>query len=155
MGIAVTLLAPDSADGKPTAPGVDAFRAPRDYSADCHSGPAINGKLCEEGIVTHGHYAENGNHSGPNGTWSAVPGPPTSSVSIADFQYFPGDLSSATTTGIPQVPLGTNLKFLNSEGLGIYHTITTCAFPCMGSTSASFPVPASSSPSVAVAASAL
>ena len=68
MGIAVTLLAPDAADGKPTAPGVDAFRAPRDYSADCHSGPAINGKLCEEGIVTHGHYAENGNHSGPNGT---------------------------------------------------------------------------------------
>ncbi|MEA2497030.1 MAG: hypothetical protein QOJ29_4941 [Thermoleophilaceae bacterium] len=139
MGIAVALLAPDTPDGKPTAPGVDPFRAPRDYSEDCKSGPGINGKLCMTGLVTHGHYAENGNHTTASGKWSGKPGPQTDAVGIANFQYFPGDLNGST--GVPQVKLGTNLKFFNSEGLGIYHTITTCAFPCLGGTSASFPVP--------------
>jgi hypothetical protein len=140
MGIAVALLAPNTPDGKPTAPGVDPFQAPRDDSADCKSGPGINGKLCTAGLVTHGHYAENGNHAGAAGTWDAKTGQQTSSVAIADFQYLPGDLSQKSM-GIPQVKLGTNLDFVNTEGNGIYHTITTCAFPCLGATSASFPVP--------------
>jgi hypothetical protein len=141
MGIAVTLLAPDTPDGKPTAAGVDPFHAERDYSDNCRSGPAINGKICMTGLVTHGHYAENGNHTTAAGTWNAKPGPQTDSVGIANFQYVPGDLGQASSTGVPQVKLGTNLKFFNSEGLGIYHTITTCRFPCLGPTSASFPVP--------------
>jgi hypothetical protein len=145
MGIAVTLLAPDTPDGKPTAPGVDPFRAPRDWSEDCKSGPAINGKLCMHGLVTHGHYAENGNHTTAAGTWNAKPGPETSAIGIANFQYFPGDLGQASSTGVPRVKLGTDLKFFNSEGLGIYHTVTTCKFPCLGPTSASFPVPDGSS----------
>lgn len=140
MGIVVTLLAPDTPDGKPTAAGVDPFQAARDNSTDCKSGPAINGKICTAGLVTHGHYKENGNHSGPAGTWTGTPGPPTSSVGIADFQYFPGDLSQ-TNPSIPSVKLGTNLKFYNGEGNSIYHTVTSCAYPCLGSTSASFPVP--------------
>jgi hypothetical protein len=141
MGIVVTLLAPNTPDGKSTAPGVDAFRAKRDTSSPCKSGPAINGQICEHGIVTHGHYAENGNHGGPKGKLDAKPGPQTSQVSIADFQYFPGDMSQQSSTGMPQVKLGTNLEFLNTEGGGIYHTITTCAFPCLGATGASFPLP--------------
>jgi hypothetical protein len=141
MGIAITLLAPNTPDGKPTAPGVDPFQAQRDPSPDCQSGPAVNGKICEFGVVTHGHYAENGNHGGPKGAWESTPGPQTSQIAIADFQYFPGDLSSKSTTGVPQVKLGTNLDFLNTEGTGIYHTITTCAFPCLGGTGAAFPLP--------------
>jgi hypothetical protein len=141
MGIAVTLLAPDTPDGKPTAPGVDPFHAERDYSENCKSGPATNGKLCMTGLVTHGHYPENGNHTTASGKWNAKPGPQTDTVGIANFQYFPGDLGQASSTGVPQVKLGTDLRFLNTEGLGIYHTITTCAFPCLGATSASFPVP--------------
>jgi hypothetical protein len=141
MGISVTLLAPDTPDGKPTAPGVDPFQAGRDNSANCQSGPGIDGKLCTQGLVTHGHYKENGNHGLGSGKWVYKPGQQTSSVSIADFQYFPGDLSSAGTAGVPTVKLGTNLKFFNGEGLGIYHTITTCAYPCLGTTTASFPVP--------------
>jgi hypothetical protein len=141
MGIAVTLLAPDTPDGKPTAAGIDPFHGGRDYSANCKSGPAINGKICMGGLVTHGHYAENGNHTVASGKWDAKPGPTTDSVGIANFQYFPGDLGQAGSTGIPRVKLGTDLKFVNTEGLGIYHTITTCAFPCLGGTSASFPVP--------------
>jgi hypothetical protein len=139
MGIAVTLLAPDTPDGKPTAPGVDPFQAERDPSSHCQSGPAINGKICEIGRVTHGHYAENGNYSGPSGAWAEKPGPSTSSVAIANFQYFPGDQSS--TTGVPQVKLGTDLSFVNSEGAGIYHTITACKFPCLGATGSAFPLP--------------
>jgi hypothetical protein len=141
MGISVTLLAPDTPDGKPTAPGVDPFQAPRDPSPNCESGPPINGKLCEIGAVTHGHYAENGNHSGPLGTWSAKPGAQTSQVAIANFEYIPGDLSNQPTFGLPQVKLGTDLNFLNTEGAGIYHTITTCRFPCMGATGSAFPLP--------------
>jgi hypothetical protein len=141
MGIAISLFAPNGPDGKPTAPGVNPFQAERDESEDCRSGPAINGKICEVGVVTHGHYAENGNHGGPAGKWNAKPGPQTSEIAIADFQYFPGDLSQTSTGGVPGVKLGTKLRFTNTEGLGIYHTITTCRFPCLGQTGASFPLP--------------
>jgi hypothetical protein len=139
MGIAIALLAPDTPDGKPTASGVDPLRAERDPSPNCHSGPAINGKLCEIGAVTHGHYQENGNYSGPSGTWAARPGPATNEVAIANFQYAPGDLSSGG--GVPQVKLGTDLTFVNVEGAAIYHTITTCGFPCLGPTGSAFPLP--------------
>jgi len=39
------------------------------------------------------------------------------------------------------VKLGTNLRFTNLDGGLIYHTITTCRFPCMGATGAAFPLP--------------
>src|SRR3954451_17338679 len=138
MGISVTLLAPDTPDGKPTAPGVDPFGAKWSDAADC--GPA-HGTLCEHGAVTHGHYAENGNYGGPSGTWDAKKGQQTSEVGIANFVYAPGDLSQRSMFGVPQVKLGTNLRFTNAEGAGIYHTVTTCAFPCLGQTGAAFPLP--------------
>jgi hypothetical protein len=141
MGIAVTLLAPDTPDGKPTAPGVDPFQAERDPSANCQSGPGINGKICEIGRLTHGHYAENGNYSGPSGTWNVKPGPQTSQVAIANFVYAPGDLTTQSMFGLPQVKLGTDLTFVNAEGAGVYHTITTCKFPCLGPTGSAFPLP--------------
>jgi hypothetical protein len=141
MGISVALIAPDTPSGKPTAPGVDPFQAERDPSPNCQSGPAINGKLCEVGLVTHGHYAENGNHSGPSGTWNAKYGAPASQVAIANFQYTPGDLSTQSTVGLPLVRLGTDLSFLNSEGASIYHTVTSCKFPCLGPTGSAYPLP--------------
>src|SRR5256885_12685926 len=48
-------------------------------------------------LVTHGHYAENGNHSGPGGKWTGSTGASTRQVGIADFQYFPGDISNKST----------------------------------------------------------
>ena len=48
---------------------------------------------------------------------------------------------AASGRPIPSVKLGTKLRFHNLEGAGIYHTVTSCAFPCLGPTSASFPVP--------------
>jgi hypothetical protein len=140
MGIAVALFVPNGKDGKPQAPGVNPFQAERDTSKPC-SGGVAEGKLCVHGLPTHGHYKENGNYGGPSGTWDGKPGQQTSEVAIANFLYAPGDLSTRSMTGIPQVKLGTNLRFTNTEGAGIYHTITSCRFPCLGETGAAFPLP--------------
>ncbi len=142
MGIAVALLAPDTPDGKPTAPGVNPFQAKRDNTPDCESGGAAGAehKLCTVGLPTHGHYKENGNDGGPSGQWTAKAGSPTTDVGIANFLYEPGDLSTLSMTGVPQVKLGSTLRFTNLEGGGIYHTITSCRFPCLGQTGAAFPL---------------
>jgi hypothetical protein len=142
MGIAVALLAPDGPGGKPTAPGLNPFTAPKDTSKTCVSGglKAATPTLCDKGVVTHGHLAESGNHSGPAGTWNAKPGRPTSDVGIGNFLYTPGDLSTASMMGVPTVKLGTNLRFTNAEGATIYHSVTSCKFPCLGPTGAAFPL---------------
>jgi plastocyanin len=176
MGISVALLAPDTPDGKPTAPGVDPFTTPKDRSEDCKTGgllapelaaaaakkatkrkpgaakakkkstkrkpkPKPRGPyLCDKGIVTHGHLPENANHSGPAGAWNAKRGSPTDDVRIVDFLYYPGDLTTISMTGVPTVKLGTALRFLNVDGLSIYHTVTSCAFPCLGPTGSAFPL---------------
>jgi hypothetical protein len=156
MGIAIGAIAPDRADGSPTARGLNPFKAPRDRSRQCRNlRERIRGgarklkgfgldarrpKLCARGIPTHGHQAANGNYGYASGDWDAPPGPTTRSVNILNFQYGPGDLSTASTRGVPQVPLGTNLQFNNLDGALIYHTITTCRFPCKGPTGAAFPI---------------
>jgi hypothetical protein len=141
MGISVALLAPDD-NGTPTAKGVDPFTAPKDTSDSCSSGgvQARVPTLCDKGIETHGHLKENGNHSGPSGTWNAPKGQPTNQVGIADFLYAPGDLSTISMTGVPSVKLGGDLRFSNADGHSIYHTVTSCAFPCLGGTGSAFPV---------------
>jgi hypothetical protein len=140
MGISVALIAPDTPSGEPTAPGLDAFTAPRDETENCESGGLPAGTLCDEGIVSHGHLPENDNFGGPEGTWSAEPGPATENVGILDFLYLPGDLSLIEMTGVPTVQLGTNLRFTNFEGPVIYHTVTSCKFPCLGGTGTAFPL---------------
>ena len=141
MGIAVALIAPDQ-NGKPTARGLDPFAAKKDTSEGCKSGglQARRPTLCDKGLETHGHLQENGNHSGPSGTWNAPKGQPTNSVGIADFLYAPGDLSTISMTGVPSVKLGSDLRFANADGHSIYHTVTSCAFPCLGGTGSAFPV---------------
>ena len=146
MGIVVALMAPDDPNGNPTAPGVDPFTAPVDTSDRCDSGGllAATPTLCPNGnFETHAHYAENGNYSGPapGATLDAADGPQTNNVTIGDFVYFPGDLSQVQTTGIPTVKLGSNLTFTNADSaLDVYHTITTCKFPCLGATGSAFPL---------------
>ena len=62
-------------------------------------------------------------------------------MTIGDFLYAPGDLSTVQTTGIPTVKLGSNLEFDNADSaLDVYHTITTCAYPCLGATGSAFPL---------------
>jgi hypothetical protein len=156
MGIAIAGLVPDGRDGRPQAPGLNPFRAPRDRSRTCLSLErrllgsiaaardvglrARRPKLCEWGIVTHGHQEANGNYGGPDGRWRAPTAGETNQVNIANFQYMPGDLSRVSSDGVPTVELGQTLRFSNLEGAAVYHTITTCRFPCLGPTGAAFPI---------------
>ena len=144
MGITVGLIVPDKPDGSPGAPGVDAFTTLKDTSKDCKSGgiQANPPRLCDKGFVTHGHMKENGNHAGAAGTWNARTGTPMGpeGVTIADFLYLPGDFSTMSMSGVPTVPLGSKVRFTNTDGHVIYHTVTSCGFPCLGPTSASFPL---------------
>jgi hypothetical protein len=142
MGIAVTLLSPNRPDGTPTAKGLNPFTAPKDRSGGCRSGGLLapRPKLCDKGIVTHGHLPESDNFGGPPTAWDAPKGSPTGQVGIASFTYAPGDLSTISMTGLPTVRLGTDLGFTNAEGGAIYHTVTSCAFPCQGSTGTAYPL---------------
>jgi len=131
MGIMVTWFAPNRGGRSPWAKfGVDV-----------------------PGVTTHGHLPENDNHGGdPDPGFSdpttlpGVPAPLAASVptiDITDFEYEPGDLDLATA--IPTVAAGTGLRFRNLDapstfGYGIWHTITTCALPCNGSTGIAYPL---------------
>jgi hypothetical protein len=143
MGIAVSLLAPDDANGTPTAAGLDPFdpAVTLDDTLECDSGGIAAGRLCHRGRVTHGHLAENDNFGGASGTWSAKRGRPASDVGMAAFVYLPGDLSMLSMTGVPTVKLGESLRFTNLDTpLDVYHTTTACAFPCLGQTGTAFPI---------------
>jgi hypothetical protein len=144
MGIAVALFVPDDENGNPQAPGINPFHVKKDTTEGCRSGglEAKGGpKLCQKGYPTHGHYAENGYYGNADGTWSAPSGgPQTNEVGVVNFQYYPGDLTMISMTGVPSVKLGSELRFTNLEGGVIYHTATSCAFPCLGPTGAAFPL---------------
>ena len=144
MGIAVTLMAPNTEDGKPTAPGVDPFKAPVDSSHTCRSRglQAKRPTLCNQaGVVTHGPLPENDNYGGADGEWTATTGSSANgNVQIANFLYEPGDLSMIDMTGVPTVKLGDTLNFNNLDGAAIYHTVTSCGFPCLGPTGTTFPI---------------
>ena len=141
MGIAVAWLSPDNAHGA-TAPNVNPFAAPTDAAEGCPSGGLPAGYLCDKGWVTHGHMAEAANHGGPNGTISTNRlGAQTTQVAIGAFQFSPGDQSTIQSTGIPTVPIGGSLTFNNLDAWGdVYHSITSCAYPCTGPTGIAFPL---------------
>jgi hypothetical protein len=146
MGIAIALLAPDNPDGTPTAPGVDPFTAPVDMSTDCVSGgleAQPTPTLCDRGVLTHGHLHENDNYGGPDAsaTLTDKRSGQTSAVAIGGFLYTPGDLSMVSMTGLPTVKLGSSLTFGNVDtALDIFHTATSCKYPCTGATGTAFPL---------------
>ena len=142
MGIAVTLLAPDEPDGTRTAEGLNPFKAKKDRSGKCRSDGLESKprKLCPKGIVTHGHLPESENFGGPPTAWDAKRGSPTGQVGIADFLYVPGDLSTISMTGLPTVELGSSVNFTSTEAAAIYHTVTSCAYPCQGETGTAYPL---------------
>jgi plastocyanin len=143
MGISIALFVPDKADGTPQAPGVNPFQTKVDNSRGCKTGgiQAKTRRLCLRGYPTHGHYPENGNYGGAQNAWNAKEGSSTDNVAVVNFQYQPGDLSMISMTGVPTVKMGSTLRFTNLEGGVIYHTATSCAFPCQGPTGAAFPLP--------------
>ena len=125
-------------------PGVDPFTAPtRHVRRAATSGglEAATPTLCDKGI---GHprppTRERQLRRARAAPGTRRAGQPTNEVGIADFLYAPGDLSTISMTGVPTVKLGTTLSFTNLEGAAIYHTVTSCAFPCLGPTGAAFPL---------------
>ena len=148
MGIAVSLLVPDDENGKPQAPGVNPFKVRHSRAKNCYRKGGLKKAgiqkkrpvLCERGVVTHGQLVENTNRGYPEGKWDATSSGEGTEVAIADFLYVPGDLSTRTSMGIPSVPLGETLRFTNFEGGAIWHTITSCKYPCLGPTGAAFPL---------------
>lgn len=141
MGIVVGFIVPDAADGTPQAPHLDPFTAPFDPSPDCASGGLAAGTLCDKGVVTHGHLPESDHFGGPSGTLTTKTGKPVSQVNIINFIYRPGDFSSIKSMGIPTAKLGSSVRFFNwDSALDIYHTITSCGYPCTGETGTAFPL---------------
>jgi hypothetical protein len=99
--------------------------------------------LCTKGRVTHGHMPESGNYGGPDAAkLNASAGQYVNRIDIAGFLYAPGDLSTVAMTGVPRVHLGQKLTFFNEDmAANVYHTITACAYPCLGPTGTAFPIP--------------
>jgi len=142
MGIVVAWMAPDVAT-RPTAPSVEPFTAAHDASESCVSGglSAAVPTLCEKGIVTHGHMEEASHHSGPSGTLPQRTGPRITRVDLSAFSFGAADQGQAATSGIPTVTLGSNLTFVNHDAPAeIWHSITTCSYPCTGVTGIAFPL---------------
>ena len=119
MGIAVALLAPDTPDGKPTARGVNPFKAPRDRSKRCKSGglTAKRPTLCDQGLPSPTATCPRTTTTAARATRGRRPrGAPTEHVTIANFLYAPGDLTTIEMTGVPTVKLGDTLDFTNVDG---------------------------------------
>jgi len=100
------------------------------------------------GVVTHGHLPENDNHGGEGERpLPSKSGRIATDVTIAGFQYFPGDLSRVSDEGIPLVRRNSTLTFRNADAAGsVWHTITTCRPPCTGRTGISYPLADSDNP---------
>jgi plastocyanin len=99
-----------------------------------------------QGVLTHGHLAENDNHGGqPDSkhyqdvtTLPSKVMPSGSVLPIADFAY-QGDMGDAST--IPTVAAGGSLTFRNDDAKNqIPHTITSCKAPCNLSTGIAYPL---------------
>jgi hypothetical protein len=71
------------------------------------------------------------------------PGHQTSTVTIANFLYVPGDRSLSGREGAPaRLRKGSSLTFVNADQqAGIRHSVTTCKWPCNGRYVANYPFP--------------
>jgi hypothetical protein len=101
------------------------------------------------GRVTHGHLPENDSHGGgrlsglsnPLGML-AQPLPSRDPITIRNFVYGRGDLSSTGRKGRPvKIRAGRGLTFRNADAdQTIFHTITACKAPCNRTTGIAYPL---------------
>ncbi|TML63634.1 MAG: hypothetical protein E6G17_04975 [Actinobacteria bacterium] len=133
MGIAVAWLAPDDTSGvdvfAPGATTVDTDGCTSDFATQV---------LCTKGTPSHGHMTEADNKGGTNvKPVTGTLGPAVSRVEIAGFNY----LSQSSGSGIPTVKNGSTLTFDNEDAASdIYHSITSCKYPCTGDTGIAYPL---------------
>jgi plastocyanin len=105
-------------------------------------------KIPQDGVLTHGHLAENNHHGGgptdmpnpldlPNGPF------PSNPVDIQGYLYEQGDLhSSGTARRPPTVHAGQRVTFRNLDDAQsrTWHTITGCKLPCNRDTGIAYPI---------------
>jgi plastocyanin len=109
---------------------------------------AFSTELPQNGVLTHGHLAENSNHGGdPTGLPDArlLPGvAPLDPIGIKDYQYEQGDLyAGGSAANPPKIDPGQTLTYLNhdaAQSVNAFHTITACRAPCNRSTGIAYPI---------------
>ncbi|MEK6271175.1 MAG: hypothetical protein AABM42_00790 [Actinomycetota bacterium] len=109
---------------------------------------ALSNQIPQQGVLTHGHLAENNNHGGnPMGLPDprALPGvAPLDPIGIEGFAYQQGDMYGAgSAANPPRVPAGQSLTYLNQDAVeseNVFHTITGCKAPCNRSTGIAYPI---------------
>jgi hypothetical protein len=142
MGIAVAYVAP----GEFEEGALDPFEADivdDQTSAECWASRGPN-TLCTRGRVTKPTPIEYGKIGGTGESdWaSTVPeGVETNDIVVGGFLYLPGDLSTASTSGVPKVKRDRPLTWWNADATAnIYHTITACEYPCNGGYGIEYPL---------------
>jgi plastocyanin len=144
MGIAVGLLAPDDANGSTVPGALDPFANDAKFNESTTDiGSCLQaGVICLKGEPTHGHLKESNNKGGPDtGALSAGSETPVQQVSIAAFQFLGSDQGTLGVTGMPTVKLGGKITFVNLDAAAdIYHTVTSCKYPCNGTTGIAYPL---------------
>jgi hypothetical protein len=109
---------------------------------------AFSDQLPQNGVLTHGHLAENNHHGGGA---TNLPDPrvlpgvaPHDPIGIQFFEYGQGDLSAGGSgADPPRVQAGQSLTFQNLDATqqkNIFHTLTACKAPCNRDTGIAYPV---------------
>ncbi len=110
---------------------------------------ALSNEIPQQGVLTHGHLAENNNHGGNSlglPDPRLLPGAPTPSnpIGIDEYQYEQGDMYGAGSAAYPpKVSAGQSLTFLNHDAVqsqNVFHTITACKAPCNRSPGIAYPI---------------
>ncbi len=108
---------------------------------------AFSGEIPTNGVITHGHLAENRNHGGgptelkdPRTLPSVAPLNP---IGIDEYEYEQGDMNQIGNPNPPRINFGQSLTFLNrdaNQAQNVFHTITACKAPCNRSTGIAYPI---------------
>jgi plastocyanin len=109
---------------------------------------AFNNQIPQNGVLTHGHLAENNHHGGAPTNLPdprLLPGtPPHNPIGIEFYEYGQGDLSASGSGAYPPtIQAGQSLTFKNldsTQDKNIFHTITDCKAPCNRDTGIAYPV---------------
>ena len=98
-----------------------------------------------QGVLTHGHLAEDDNHGGePTGAANPLSLPsapiPGNTVGIQDFTY---QANQGAGLSVPTVEPGQAITFHSLDAVpsvNAFHTITACKDPCTGKTGIAYPI---------------
>jgi plastocyanin len=105
--------------------------------------------LCLRGQVTHGHYQSSDHHGGclgacppfPQPMLPSIKGPLVTDIHWGGFTFGESDFSAIALDGVPRVAQGKTLTFWNADAATyMWHTATSCAFPCTVPTTVDNPI---------------